>query len=134
MVNNKDMQFFIENLKIKRKKDKFFLTFRNGDLNPRFSVIFPPMIWIFIESEEDEIKSKQASKKDRTLSTDFLKLYRYCSWYNGCSFISKVPSKFVKTWWWCKLWNAIGFGFCCISKTGRISKTTPKVSWVYSNT
>ena len=26
------------------------------------------MIWIFMESEEDEIKSKQASKKDGTLS------------------------------------------------------------------
>ena len=25
------------------------------------------MIWIFMESEGDEIKSKQASKKDRTL-------------------------------------------------------------------
>ena len=44
------------------------MTFRSGDLNPRFSVIFPPMIWTFMESEEDEIKSKKASKKDRTLS------------------------------------------------------------------
>ena len=26
------------------------------------------MIWIFMESEEDEIKSKQASKKNTTLS------------------------------------------------------------------
>ena len=67
MVKNKDMQFFMENLKMKRKKDKIFLTFRSGDLNPRFSVIFPPMIWIFMWSEEPEIKSKQASKRDRTL-------------------------------------------------------------------
>ena len=58
---------FMKNLKIKRKKDKTFLTFRSGDLNPRFSVIFPPMIWIFMENEGDEIKSKQASKRDRTL-------------------------------------------------------------------
>ena len=28
---------------------------------------FPPMIWIFMEGEGDEIKSKQASKRDRTL-------------------------------------------------------------------
>jgi hypothetical protein len=44
MVKNKDMQFFMENLKMKRKKDNIFLTFRSGDLNPGFSVIFPPMI------------------------------------------------------------------------------------------
>jgi hypothetical protein len=28
---------------------------------------FPSMIWIFMESEEPKIKSKQASKKHRTL-------------------------------------------------------------------
>ena len=67
MVKNKDMQFFMEDLKMERKKDKFFLTFWRGNLKPRFSVIFPPMIEIFMESEEAEIKSKQASKKDRTL-------------------------------------------------------------------
>ena len=67
MVKNKDMQFFMENLKRKRKKDKNFLTFRCGDLNPRFSVTFPPLIWIFMWSEEPEIKSKQASKRDMTL-------------------------------------------------------------------
>jgi hypothetical protein len=42
MVKNKDMQFFMENLKIKRKKGKRILTFRSGDLNPRFSVISRP--------------------------------------------------------------------------------------------
>ena len=68
MNRNKDMQFFMENLKMKRKKDKFFLTFRSRDLNPRFSVIFPPMICIFTKGERDEIKSKQASKRDRTLN------------------------------------------------------------------
>ena len=35
---------------MKRKKDKIFWPSK-GDLNPRFSVIFPAMIWIFIESE-----------------------------------------------------------------------------------
>ena len=48
-LKNKDMQFFRENLKIKRKKDNIFLTLRSGDLNPKFLVIFPPMIWIFCE-------------------------------------------------------------------------------------
>jgi hypothetical protein len=67
MVKNIDMQFFMENLKMKRKKDNIFLTFRSRDLNPRFSVIFPLMIWIFMWSEEPEIKSKQASKRDRNL-------------------------------------------------------------------
>ena len=68
MVKNKAMQFFMESLKMNRKKNKNFLTFQSGDLNPRFSVIFPPMIWIFMESEEAKIKSKQASKKDRTVT------------------------------------------------------------------
>ena len=64
MAKNKDMQFFMENLKMKRKKDKKILTFRSGDLNPRFSVIFSPMIWIFMWSEEPKNKSKKASKRD----------------------------------------------------------------------
>ena len=42
MVQKKDMHLFMENLKMKRKKDKIFLTFRSRDLNPRFSVIFRP--------------------------------------------------------------------------------------------
>ena len=50
-----------------QKKDKNNLTFRSGDSNPRFSVIFLPMIRLFMEGEGDEIKSKQASKRDRTL-------------------------------------------------------------------
>ena len=40
----------------------------NRTMNPRFSVIFPPTIWIFMEGEGDQIKSKQPSKRDRTLS------------------------------------------------------------------
>ena len=59
MVKNKDMQIFMN-----RKRPK---TLDLLDLNPRFSVIFPPMILIFMEGEGDEIKSKQASKRDRTL-------------------------------------------------------------------
>ena len=33
--------------------------------DPRFSVIFPPMIWIFMEVEGEKVKSKQASKRGR---------------------------------------------------------------------
>jgi len=66
-LKNKDMQVFMENLKMKRKKDKKFLTFRTGDLNPRFSVIFPPMIWIFMGSEDDEIKCRHGSYNFSTL-------------------------------------------------------------------
>ena len=61
MVKNKDMQFFMENLKMKRKKGQKILTFRSGDLNPIFSVIFPPTIWIFMDGEDDEIKSRGGS-------------------------------------------------------------------------
>ena len=53
----KAIYFCVKNLKMKRKKNKNFLSLWNGDLNPRFSVIF------FMQSEEPEIKSKQVSKK-----------------------------------------------------------------------
>ena len=36
---------------------------------PQIFIIFLPMIWIFMEGEGDEIKSKQASKRDTTLFT-----------------------------------------------------------------
>ena len=53
----------------------FFLFFSNssctgylwGDSNPRFSVIFAPMIWIFKEGEVEEIKSKHGSERNITL-------------------------------------------------------------------
>ena len=51
-----------------RKKDQTFLTFWSGDMNPRFLVIFLPIICIFMESKEPEIKPKKASKRNRTLS------------------------------------------------------------------
>ena len=51
--------------KEKRAKNR---NIQSRDLNLRFSVIFPPMIWIFMQGEGDEIKSKHASKRDRTLT------------------------------------------------------------------
>ena len=71
MVKNKDMQFFMENLKMKRKKDKKILTFRNGDLNPGFSVIFPPIIFLhyfflqYNRSFYGEFENKQDKTKIR---------------------------------------------------------------------
>ena len=52
-----------EEFENEKKKEQNFLTYRSGDLNPRFSVIFPLMIWIFMEIEEPEIKSGQGSKE-----------------------------------------------------------------------
>ena len=60
-VKKKICRFLWRIWKWKEKK----LTFPSGDLNPRFSVVFPPMIWIFMRSEEPEIKSKQGPKRDR---------------------------------------------------------------------
>ena len=77
MVKNKDMQFFMEDLKMERKKDKIFLTFWRGNLKPRFSVIFPPMIWIFMWCVEPEIKSKQASKRDARKNINFWREKRW---------------------------------------------------------
>ena len=39
MVDIKDIDLCMENLKMKGKKDKIFLTFHSEDLNPRFSKI-----------------------------------------------------------------------------------------------
>jgi hypothetical protein len=60
MAKNKDMQFLLRILKMNRKRTKKILS---GNSDSRFSVIFPPMIWFFMEGEGDEIKSKQASKR-----------------------------------------------------------------------
>ena len=57
MVINIDMQLFMDNLKMNRKKgQKSFWPSEAG---------IPT--WIFMEGEGDEIKSKQASKRNRTL-------------------------------------------------------------------
>ena len=61
MIKIKDTQFCVKNWKWKEKKDNKFLTFQSGDSNPRFSVTFPPMIWIFVEGEGYEIKSRLGS-------------------------------------------------------------------------
>ena len=62
MVKNKEMQFFLGNLKMKRNGLKNFLTFQSGDSKPRFLVvILAPLIWISQQFEGDEIKSKNVT-------------------------------------------------------------------------
>ena len=61
MVKDKDMQFCMENLKMKRKGPNFFWPSRAGIWTPDF-LIFQPMIWIFTEGKDDGIKYKQPSK------------------------------------------------------------------------
>ena len=77
------------------------MTFQTGNLNPRFSVIFPPMIWIFMESEEPGIKSKQASKRDRTLKGSY-KIshgYKICQVWMFCHLKSEL--------FWQNVWPGI---------------------------
>ena len=88
-----------------RKRTKKFLTYWSGDSNPRFSVIFSPMIWIFMEGEGVEIKSKQASKRDRTL---------LLSWWKN-----NITSLFlVKGYLWCshsrRLFSGLRRVFTCV--------------------
>ena len=64
MAKNKDMQFLWRIWKWTEKGQTFFWPSEAEIQTPKFSVIFPPMIWIFMEGEGDEINSKQASKRD----------------------------------------------------------------------
>ena len=58
MVANKDMQFFYGEFKNEQKKDKKFFDLKGWGLEPQIFNNFP---------KDDEIKSKEASKRDRTL-------------------------------------------------------------------
>ena len=60
----KKIAVFYGEFENEQKSVKKILTCRSGDSNSRFSVIFP-----FKEGEGDKFKSKQASKRDRTLLT-----------------------------------------------------------------
>ena len=67
MVKKQRYAVFYGEFENEKKKRQKKMNFRSGDSNQRFSEIFQPMIWIVMESEEDEIKSKQASRKVRNL-------------------------------------------------------------------
>ena len=47
MVENKDMQFFMENLKMKRKNDKFFFDLPERGIEPQILSNFPAHNWNF---------------------------------------------------------------------------------------
>ena len=57
------MQFFIENLIVERKKRQKVFGLPEWGFEPEIFSNFPPMIWIFMRSEGDEIKSRQGSLK-----------------------------------------------------------------------
>ena len=66
MDKNQDMQFYGEFENEQKKEEHFFWPTRSW-IRPQLFSNFPPIIWIFMEGEGDNIKSKQASKRDRTL-------------------------------------------------------------------
>ena len=50
------------------------------------------MIWIFMEGEGDEIKSKQASKRDRTLLSKLQHTASKNSWLGVVICLNIIPS------------------------------------------
>ena len=63
MVKIKDIHFCVKNLKMKRKKNKFFFDLPEQGFEPQIFTNFPAHDLNF----HGKIKSKQASKRDRTL-------------------------------------------------------------------
>ena len=61
MVKNKDMQFFMENSKMNRKRTKKFFDLPEQGFKPQIFSNFPNPDLNFIEGEGDKIKSRQAS-------------------------------------------------------------------------
>ena len=58
-----NIQFFMDNIKMKRKQDKKNLTFPNGYLNPGFLNKFPPTIWILREIRSIELTVLKQSRR-----------------------------------------------------------------------
>ena len=67
LVKRKDVQFFMKNLILNRKRTKKIFDFPERGFEPQIFINFPAHDLNFHEREGDEIKSKQASKRDRTL-------------------------------------------------------------------
>ena len=67
MVKVKDNQFCVKNLKMKGKKEKKIFDLPDWGFEHQIFSNFPTQD--FMEGEGDKIKSKQASKRDRTLLT-----------------------------------------------------------------
>ena len=60
---------------MKRKKGQKIFDLPERGFEPQIFSNFPAHDWIFMEGEGDEIKSKQASKRDRTLPLSKLSTY-----------------------------------------------------------
>ena len=67
MVKIKDTQFCVKNLKMKRNKGQHFFDLPEWGFEPQIFSNFPTHDLNFHGREGDEIKSTQASKRDRTL-------------------------------------------------------------------
>ena len=67
MVKKQRYAVFYGEFENEKKKGQQIFDLPERGFEPQIFSIFPPMIWIFMESEGDEIKSKQASKRDSTL-------------------------------------------------------------------
>ena len=67
MVKHIDIQFGMKNLKMNRKRTKKIFDLPERGFEPQIFSNFPVHDLNFHGREGDEIKSKQASKRDRTL-------------------------------------------------------------------
>ena len=85
----------------RRAHSQQVLSYWRGASNQRFSVTFPPMIWILMEGEGDKIKTKQASKRDRTLIC--LKYLKTNLFGIKTFFTNKFDCTYSKKCWKCPL-------------------------------
>ena len=75
MVKYKDMQFFYGEFENEQKKDKRFFDPPERGFDPQIFSNFPAHDLNFHGREGDEIKSKQASKRERTLHVRAIDTY-----------------------------------------------------------
>ena len=70
-----------EEFENKKKKEQHFFDLPEQGFEPQIFSNFPVHDWIFMESEEPEIKSKQASKRDRTILKQKWIMLRRLVWF-----------------------------------------------------
>ena len=79
-LNTKICSFLWRIWKWKEKRTKFFWPSRAGIWTPDFQYFSRPWFEFFTKGEGDEIKSKQASKRDRTLKGSWVSERDYWFW------------------------------------------------------
>ena len=82
MVKRIDIHFCVKNLKMKKKEQNFFDLLQRV-FEPQIFSNFPAHDLNFMESEEPEIKSKQASKRERTLICIFIFSVEIVQWHHN---------------------------------------------------